>query len=93
MCRSWWYWGLFRGGGFEEVAEDGFVGEAAEAGVLEVDEDSVEVGELGVVGAAVGFVGAVEAGDGEVGRGVDFGGEVFGVLLAEDAVFRAEKGG
>ena len=48
---------------------------------------------LGVRGTAVGVVGAVEAGDGKVGGGVCFVCEVFGVLLAEDAVFWAEEGG
>ena len=80
-------------GSLEEVAEDGFIGEAAEAGILEVDEDGVEVLELGVGGATVGVVGAIKRGDVEAGGGVGFGGEVFGVLATEDAVFRAEEGG
>ena len=36
-------YGRLAGGGFEEVAEDGLVGVEADAGVLEVDDDGVEV--------------------------------------------------
>ena len=49
--------GLLARGGFEEVAEDGFVGPEVDAGVLEVDDDGVEVFELVVRGAAVGVCG------------------------------------
>ena len=35
--------GALVGGGFEEVADGGLVGPEADAGVLEVDDDGVEV--------------------------------------------------
>ncbi len=84
---------LFGCGGFEEVADDGLVGVAADAGVLEVDDDGVEVFELVVGGAFVAVVGAVEGGYVKACGGVGFGGEVFGVLRAEDAVLGGEEGG
>jgi len=74
--------GLLAGGGFEEVGGGGFVGPEADACVLEIDDDGVEVFELGVGGALVGVGGAEEAGDVEAGGGVGFGGEVLGVLAA-----------
>ena len=61
----------FAGGGFEEVAEDGFVGVEADAGVLQVDDDGVEVFEVFGLGALVGVLGAVEADDLEAGCGID----------------------
>ncbi len=81
---------LLGAGSFEEVAGGGLVGPEVDAGVLEVDDDGVEVGELGVGGVAVGGLGSVEADDGEVGGGVGFGGEMFGVLFGGEAVFGGE---
>ena len=46
--------GGFAGGGFEEVAENGFVGVEVAAGVLEVDDDGVEVFQVVRLGALVG---------------------------------------
>ena len=54
---------------FEKVAEDGLIGVEAAAGILEVDDDGVEVGEIGGLRAAVGVVRAVEGADGKVGGG------------------------
>ena len=62
--------GGFAGGGFEEVADDGFVGVEADAGVLQVDDDGVEVFQVFGFGALVGVFGAVEADDCEAGGGV-----------------------
>jgi hypothetical protein len=60
-------------GGFEEVAGDGLVGVEADAGVLEVDDDGVEVFSV-VVGWALFLIfPAVEGDDGEVGGGVGLG--------------------
>ena len=81
------------GSGFEEVADEGFVGPEADAGVLEVDDDGVDLAEVGWSGVLVGGFGAVEGDDGEVGGGVGFCGEVFGVLLAVEAVLWGEEGG
>ena len=83
--------GLLAGGGFEEVAGEGLVGVEANAGVLEIDDDGIEVFELLVRGTLVGIVRAVEAGDVEAGGWVGFGGEAGGVLLAEDAVLGGEE--
>ncbi len=83
--------GLLGGCCFEEVAGGGFVSPEADARVLEVDDDGVEAGELGVGGVAVGVVGAVEADDGEVGGEVGFGLLVGGVLLGGEAVFGGEE--
>ncbi len=83
---------LFCGGGFEEVAGDGLVGVEADAGVLEVDDDGVEVFELIVGGAAGLGLGSVERGDGDVGGGVDLAGDAGLVFGAEDAVLGGEEG-
>ena len=81
------------GRGFEEVADDGLVGVEANSGVLQVDDDGVEFGEVFGLGPLVGVLGAVEADDGEVGGGVGLGGDFGGVLLAEDAVLGREERG
>ena len=83
--------GGFAGSGFEEVADDGFVGVEADAGVLEVDDDGVEVFEVFGLRALVGVLGAVEAGDFEAGGGVDLLADVGRVLGAEDAVLGGEE--
>ena len=47
-------YGFFCCGGFEEVADGGLIGVEADAGVLQVDDDGVEVFEVFGGGAAVG---------------------------------------
>jgi hypothetical protein len=79
------------GSGFEEVADGGFVGPEVDACVLDVDDDGVEVFELGVGGAAVGGLAAVEGDDGKVGGFVFFGDLVGGVLFSGEAVFGGEE--
>ena len=83
--------GVFGGGGFEEVAGGGFVGPEADAGVLEVDDDGVEVFELVVGGVAVGGLGAVEGCDVEAGGGVGFGGDGGRCRAAGEAVLGGEE--
>ena len=81
------------GAGFEEVAGEGFEGPEAGAGVLEVDDDGVELLEVGVsLGALVGGLGAVELDDGDVGGGVGFGADVFRVNFCGEAVLGGEEG-
>ena len=56
MTSRGWPLSGFAGAGFQEVAEDGFVGVEADAGVLQVDDDGVEVFQvvgLGPVGRSL----------------------------------------
>ena len=84
--------GFFFGGGLEEVSDYGLVGVKADACVLKVDDDGVEVFEGFGSGALVGVFGTVEADDGEVGGGVGVVGDVGCVFCAEDAMLGGEKG-
>ena len=77
------------GGGFHAVDEGGEVGVEAAANVLEINDEGVEIAELGGGGVTV-F--AVEAVDGEAGGGIPAVGDFFLVQIAADAVFRAEEG-
>ena len=80
------------GAGFEHVAEDGFKGPEADAGILKVDDDGVEGLEVGLARVLVGGFGAVERDDRGVGVGVFFGGEAVGILGGVEAVLRGEDG-
>ena len=60
------------GAGFEKVAGERLEGPEAGAGVLKVDDDGVELFEIGEFRVLIGGFGAVELNDGDVGRGVDF---------------------
>ena len=80
------------GAGFKEVAGEGFVGPEAGSGVLEVDDDSVKLLKVGLLGVLVGGFGAVDLHDGDFRGGVGFGGEAVGVLTGEEAVLGGEDG-
>ena len=81
----------FAGRCFKKVSEDGLIGVEADAGVLKVDDDGVEVFQVFGFGALVGVLGAVEAGDLEAGCGIYLLADVGRVLRAEDAVLRREE--
>ena len=79
--------------GLEKVAGKGFVGPEADAGVREIDEDDVDLAEVGLFGVLVGGFWAVDGDDRKMCDWVGFRGEVLGVLGGTEAVLGGEEGG